>query len=105
MSIIKRYFHIRPETGSKGKFNGATVLVVGDTEMPAQVDVQVAHCSRKDMFCKAIGRQLANKAPLKIVPLRYLPNELARIEDSVYGYELDNTNDFLFSLRYFLPKE
>lgn len=103
--IVKRYFHIRPTAGSKGKFNGATVLVVGDTEMPAQVDIQVAFCSRKDMYCKKIGRDLANKAPLKIVPLRYLPNELARIEDNVYGFELDNANDYLFSVRYFLPKE
>lgn len=103
--IVKRYFHIRPQAGVKAKFNGATVLVVGDTEMPAQVDLQVAFCSRKDMFCKKIGRDLSNKSPLKIVPLRYLPNELARIEDNVHGYELDNANDFLFALRYFLPKE
>lgn len=103
--IVKRYFHIRPTAGSKGKFNGATVLVIGDTEMPAQVDVQVVFCSRKDMYCKKIGRDRANKAALKIVPLRYLPNELARIEDNVYGFELDNANDYLFSMRYFLPKE
>jgi len=103
--IVKRYFHIRPTAGVKAKFNGATVLVIGDTEVPAQVDVQVAFCSRKDMFCKKVGRDLSAKGPLKIVPLRYLSNELARIEDAVYGYELDNVNDYLFALRYFLPKE
>ena len=102
---VVRYFHIRPQGGAKGKFNGATVQVVGDTEMPAQVDVQVTFCSRKDMFCKKVGRTLASTAPLKVVPLRYLPNELARIEDAVYGHELDNANDFLFAVRYFLPKE
>jgi NADH:ubiquinone oxidoreductase subunit D len=102
---VVRFFHIRPAAGIKGKFNGATVLVVGDTEYPQQVDVQVATCSRKDMYCKKVGRTLAMKAPLKIVPLRYLSNELARIENGVYGYELDNTSDFLFAIRYFLPKE
>lgn len=103
--IVKRYFHIRPQSGSKSKFNGATVLAVGDTDFPAQVDMQVTFCSRRDAFCKATGRLTASKAPLKIVALRYLPNELARIEDEVHGFELDNTNDFLFAMRYFLPKD
>jgi hypothetical protein len=103
--IVKRYFHIRPTADFKAKFNGATVLVVGNTEMPAQVDVQVTFCSRKDAFCKQTGRAAAAKAPLKVVALRYLSNELARIEDAVYGCELDNTQDYLFAIRYFLPKE
>lgn len=102
---VVRYFHIRPTAGVKGKFNGATVQVIGDTEMAAQVDVQVTFCSRKDMYCKRTGRKLAMSAPTKIVPLRYLPNELARIENAVYGYELENGNDFLFAIRYFLAKE
>ena len=105
MAKVVRYFHIRPTGGVKGKFNGATVQVVGDTEMPAQVDVQVTFCSRKDMYCKKSGRVTADKAPIKIVALRYLPNELARIEEAVYGSELDTANDFLFAMRYFLPKE
>ena len=99
---VVRYFHLRPFMEMKG---GATVKVTGDTENPAQVDVQWTKCSRKDMFCKKTGRVLSDKAPVKIVPLRYLPNELARIEDGVYGVELDNKNDFLFAMRYFLPKE
>jgi len=102
---VVRYFHIRPQGGVKGKFNGATVQVVGDTDVPAQVDVQVTFCSRKDMFCRRTGRDVVQSAPLKIVALRYLPNELARIEEAVYGYALDNANDWLFSIRYFLPKE
>lgn len=102
---VVRYFHIRPAAGVKGKFNGATVQVVGDTDLPAQVDVQVTFCSRKDMFCRRTGRDVVQSAPLKIVALRYLPNELARIEEAVYGYELDNANDWLFAIRYFLPKE
>lgn len=103
--FVQRYFHIRPQAGVKGKFNGATVMVTGETDVPAQVDVQVTFCSRKDMFCKKTGRIAAAKSPVKIVALRYLPNELARIEDQVYGYELQNGNDFLFAMRYFLPKE
>ena len=103
--IVKRYFHIRPQAGLKPKFNGATVLVVGDTDIPAQVDVQVAYCSRKDPFCKKSGREVACKSKTKIIALRYLSNELAYIEDVVNGHTLDNANDFLFAIRYFLPKE
>lgn len=44
--FVKRYFHIRPSAGVKGKFNGATVCVTGETDVPAQVDVQVTFCSR-----------------------------------------------------------
>ena len=103
--IVKRFFHIRPGAGLKSKFNGATVLVIGDTDMPAQVDVQVAFCSKKDPYTKSVGRDMASKAPLKIVMLRYQPVELAGIEDTVHGYPLDNSGDYLFSMRYFLPKE
>ena len=104
MSVVKRYFHIRPENNKK-KYNGATVMVTGDAEFPQQVDVRVVFCSAKDAYCKSIGRTLAEKAKIKVVPLRYLSNELARIEDTVYGYELDNKQDYLFAIRYFLPKE
>ena len=72
-SIVKRYFHIRGPQGRRGKYNGATVLVVGDLNNVAQVDVQVAFCSRKDSFTRSIGRTEANKSTVKIVPLRYLP--------------------------------
>ncbi len=103
---VERFFHIRPYEGSKKKFNGATVLVSGNTDHVGQVDVQVAFCSKKDMYCKRTGRSTVSKQDkIKVVPLRYLPSELGRIEEQVYGYALDNASDFLYSLRYFLPKE
>lgn len=111
---VVRYFHIYPEfsrkTFSKSltqrhKKRGCTIKVTGDTEHIGQVDVQVAFCSKKDEFCKRVGRAEADKAPVKVVALRYLPNELAKIEEMVYGYALENKSDFLYALRYFLPKE
>ena len=99
---VVRYFHLRPFMEMKG---GATVKVTGDTENPAQVDVQWTKCSRKDMFCKKTGRSFADKAPLKVVPLRYLPNELARIEDKANGVVGNEPANYFFACRYFLPKE
>lgn len=104
MSKVIRYFHIRPVSRGHG---GCTVKVSGDSELVGQVDVQTAFCSKKDMFCKRTGRAEAEKAPIKVVPLRYLPQELQRIQEATekklkwpsYG------NDYTFALKYFLPKE
>jgi hypothetical protein len=97
MTKVVRYFHIR--TGTKG---GATVCVKGDTDFPSQVDVQYSLCSRKDNFIKAMGRSLAEKAPTKIVPLRYLPQELQRVADKAKSRL---RGDFTYAIKYFLPKE
>ena len=97
MSQVVRYFHIR--RGTKG---GACVKVTGDTGIVGQVDVQVAQCSKKDNYVKAIGRAEAAKAPTKVVPLRYLPQELGRIQ-AKSGSRL--ATDYTFAVRYFLPKE
>lgn len=111
---ISRFFHIHPDFARKSKtrtfvqkhkYRGATILVSGDTEYVGQVEVQVAFCSKKDEFNKRIGRGYAMAAPIKVVPLRYLPREISRIEAEVYGYEVDNANDFLYAIPYFLPKE
>jgi NADH:ubiquinone oxidoreductase subunit D len=102
---VNRYFHIRTPDSAKKKFTGATVKVSGNTEYVGHVDVQVTFCSKKDLYCKATGRAKADAAPIKVVALRYLPNELARIEDHAFGFELENKQDFLFAMKYFLPKE
>lgn len=100
---VERFFHIRTEY----QFGGATIRVTGDTDHVGQVEIQSTICSRNDPFCKKTGRETALKAPVKIVPLRYLPQELARIEDKMR----DQTRlsavalDYTYSLRYFLPKE
>lgn len=103
---VERYFHMR--TGRQ--FGGATVRVTGRTEQVGQVDVQVALCSRKDPFCKKTGRNVASEAPVKVVPLRYLPKELARIQANLFakqkvGMFMAADLDYTFALRYFLPKE
>jgi hypothetical protein len=129
MGRVERFFHIR--TGST--HGGATVRVVGDTEIVGQVDVQVAFChsgggtkpverfSKKtggiqvsevpfkgDPFCKKEGRSRAAASPMKVVPLRYLPAELGRIEAKALKMAKRSWaigNDFTFAIKYFLPKE
>jgi hypothetical protein len=66
------------------------------------VDVQFAKCSKRDTFVKHLGRAEAEKAPVKVVPLRYLPRELARLERQAQAW---SRSDFDFSTKYFLPKE
>ena len=100
---VVRYFHIRAHNATHG---GATVCVTGDTDIVGQVDVQVAKCSRRDQFVKKIGREEVAKSPLKIVPLRYLPHELARIwETNACRDKHEIGPDFSFAIKYFLPKE
>ncbi len=94
MSKVVRFFHIRPLHSIRG---GVCVKVTGDFNEIGMVDVQVAKCSRKDAYVKAIGRSEAEKAPVQIVPLRFLPRELGL-------FDKDN-RDFTFAIKYFLPKE
>ena len=99
MSKIVRYFHLR----NYGKHNGGvTVKVTGDLNFLGQVDVQYVVCSNKDPYVKKIGRSLADTAPVKIVPLRYLPKELENIGKKHIKHNFDT---FDYSVFYFLPKE
>ena len=98
MSKVIRYVHIRDT--DKG---GATVKITGDLDFPGQVDVQWVRCSKKDNYVKEVGRNLATTAPIKVVPLRYLPKELTRIAESVGSF--DALNGFEYMYKYFLPKE
>lgn len=102
---IERFFHIR--TGKKT--GGATVRVTADTDQIGQVDVQVSNCSKKDPFCKKTGRTLAAEAPIKVVPLRYLPAELDRIANKAFKRcktpNMMGMFDYSFAIKYFLPKE
>lgn len=97
---VERFFHIRTESN----YGGATVRVTGDPEQVGQVDVQATVCSKKDPFCKKTGREMAIKAPIKVVPLRFLPKELQRIGVKAHLPRWQQP-DWLFSIRYFLPKE
>lgn len=97
MSKVVRFFHLR--SGPKG---GGTVRVTGDLDIVGQVDVQFAKCSKRDSFVKKVGRAEAEKAPIKVVPLRYLPRELARLERTARAWTV---SDFDFATKYFLPKE
>lgn len=98
MSQIERFFHLRQ--GPKG---GATVRVVGDTDVVGHVFVQFARCSKKDAFCKATGRSLAVNKPAEYVALRYLPAALERIAKKEVGTQ--HPHDYSFAVKYFLPKE
>jgi hypothetical protein len=98
------------------------VRVVGDTELIGQVDVQVAFChagptanrrnphNKGDVYQKKIGREIAAKQPIKAVPLRYLPQELGRIQRAVMARSYGRCapqpgTDYSFAMKYFLPKE
>lgn len=103
MTKVTRFFHIRPQGSTHG---GATVQVTADTNIVGQVDVQVAQCSKKDQFVKHTGRTEAGKAPVKIVPLRYLPQELGRVwATHACREKSESPLDFTFAIKYFLPKE
>jgi len=105
MTSVVRYFHLRPY-GAVGR-GGVTVRVTGNTESPTQVDVQAAFCSKKDMYCKATGRAESAKAPVKVVQLRYLPQELSRLTAQAQSKTKQNylLGDMSFAMKYFLPKE
>jgi hypothetical protein len=100
MQVI-RYFHLRSYHEEKG---GATVKVTGNTEQVGQVDVQFTPVSKKDNYCRNTGRIMASKAPVKVLPLRYLPKELARIAEANDSPSWHH-GSFDFSTKYFLPKE
>lgn len=115
---VVRYVHIRLVYPKDGEWvyqprGGATVRIAGDPDAPGKVDVQVAFCSKKDTFCKERGRIEAFKAPIKIVPLRYIGREVADIAQEtmnrraggVKGLDVVVKNDYDFLIRYFLPKE
>lgn len=101
---VERFFHIRRYHPN----GGATVRVTGDTDFPTQVSVQVAICSRKDPYCKKVGRELAASRTPKVIPLRYLPQELGRIAIQAAKVAHDpviRPVDYTYAVRYFLPKE
>jgi hypothetical protein len=100
MSKVVRYFHLRtdPQFMHTG---GVTVKVTGDLNFLGQVDIQYAVCSKRDAYVKKTGRSLADIAPVKVVPLRYLPRELQRLANS---YKINNDN-YDYAVSYFLPKE
>lgn len=113
MSKVSRFFHIRPREITRdgtirlGTRGGATVRVNGDLDGNNPVEVQVAFCSPLDTFSKKVGRLLASQAPAKLVPLRYLPAELARITEASTKKtkSLRYQPDYAFATKYFLPKE
>lgn len=107
MAKVTRFFHMNNSTWFplKSKRNGATVVVTGDTDDPAQVDVRVAFCSRKDMYCRKTGREEALKAKPKIIMLRHLPREMLNIAvEAGYSHESQKSM-YDYTVKYFLPKE
>ena len=99
--MIVRYFHIRPAMPNEHN-GGITVKVTGFPDRFGQVEVQYAVCSKQDTYVKQIGRDMASKASIKIVPLRYLPRELSRLDQA---NKIKSFSSFEYSIPYFLPKE
>lgn len=84
---------------------GATVLVEGDA---SGVNVQVAFCHPKDVFCKKSGRTRAAAAPVERIPLRQLPAALGLIHKTVHKrakVPFTYFPPYEMKIRDFLPKE
>lgn len=106
---VRQPFHQEPlMTG------GATVILDGDTNT-TQVQVRVAFCNSKDVFCKKTGRLTAEASNIDVIPLRSLPGELGKLHKEVYRrnhVKLDHSRavsyahpNFDHKIREFLPKE
>ena len=98
MAKVTRFFHIR--RGWFATHGGATVQVSGDTNNVGSVQVRVAKCSKKDNYCKAIGRAVAEAAEPVNIPLRLLPRFMADV-----AIDVDSWHNFDYAVGYFLPKE
>jgi hypothetical protein len=111
---VERFFHLRPDLNN----GGATVRVVGETDNPGHVDVQVAFChthakvkekDKGDAYNKRTGRKTAADARVRIIPLRHLPKELNKLWDEAHRRSgwgaFFNAPDYHYAMKYFLPKE
>jgi hypothetical protein len=131
MPLIERFFHIRPlsytDSGNLPMNNGgATVRVMGSTDED-WVTVQVTYCSKKDPFCRKLGRMNARfegwEPNAKIITVREgkrigkgeLPDFLQTVARNVARHVLKLSltkakdhhlwgTDYKFAVRYFTKK-
>lgn len=82
-------------------FRAATLLISPD-ENDQMCQVQVAVCSKKDEFVKALGRNYAQTAPYTKVNKRQLPATVAGIANSCDKSKRFAGYDFNYLLRNFL---
>jgi hypothetical protein len=107
---VVRFFHIRPVGVARNPKGGATVRVEGETD-GGPVRVQVAMCSKKDMFCRKTGRDTAAAKAVKTIPLNQLPHLLGRTEEKMYQQLRRvrpgdrHIHDYSFATKYFKAKE
>ena len=112
MTIVTRFFHIRPLTRQNKQWvpaqrAGATVKVVGDTDNVGSVTVQFTLCSKNDLFCKRTGRKEAEKAEAQTISLRHLPstlNKVSELVDAAIKKAMTPDQDYSYAIKYFLPK-
>lgn len=105
---VEAFVHMRvfSPSGKLACRGGVTIRMIG---VPGEfsVGVQVAKCSNEDVYCKGVGRVQAKHAPVKQVPLRYLPSELRDIAGRYSRrHKLDiGLTDYSYTIKTFLPKE
>lgn len=59
--------------------------------------VRVAECSKKDAYCKRVGRELAMQHKGDEIPIRQLPKYVATFAPKVYGIQVAPANwDYLY---------
>jgi hypothetical protein len=105
--MTARFFHVRlPSKPSKG---GATVRVSScqpDHEGNPQVKVQLAMCSIKDSFWRAMGRLNTKAASPHPIKLEFLPIYLHGVQQEVFSRaRVAKTKreftDFSYATKYF----
>ena len=83
------YVHINPYKPGpiRGrKPRGATILISQGTQ-PQEVNMRVALCSKKDPFCKAVGRTEAAKAEVHTMNKREVPFYIGMVAMLVDGLD------------------
>jgi hypothetical protein len=75
------YVHINRGPGKLAycRLRGATVKV-SPADNPRECVVQTTFCSKRDQFCKKMGRSQAEEAPPQVINIRKLARYLATID-------------------------
>jgi hypothetical protein len=113
--IGKREVTATVDFSRDGNYGGATVVIEGDRNNPALLQVRVGWCRFNDNYCKKKGIEVAKTKDPVVVELVNLPTFIADIEDEmltrVSPYlrhndqeRTDGIRDWNFTLWPFLPR-
>lgn len=84
------------------KYRGLTAYISPSDNL-RQIYVQAAFCSKKDQFCKRIGREQAQLAKAELINTRQLPRWIETQKAALYGEDPNEEyikNRLIFSNHY-----